>query len=1127
MTQNSTTQPHLLGNRNGIHAEVFPCGTIRALRFRDILLSLWPTMPWEPPIAGVYLRPRLNRAPQSAHLLLGGKPHNQTTCQLGQENNLLVAGTLSNFSYLAEFALLPETNAFAWLVEIRNESQIAREFDLVFLHGIALTDENGVLLNEFYVSHYVDHFPFQTPSGSWAIASRQNLPAGGRNPWCLCSATGNITAFATDALQTHGLWQRSGNPPRFFTRDLPSLRHQGEHSLVALQSAPLRLEPNASTKFGFCLHYRDHHPKPSSPTDFALAQVALAQTYEKLDNLSRYQNLLQIADGNPNPKSLSPFAAPSLAVTSLKKEELKLLFPEPWLHEEKDSEGNVLSFFLPEGQHVVTQLKEREVLRPHGHILRSGDGWEPDESEVAATAWMAGIFLAQFAQGHPSANRLLSTAVSYLGLQPAGGLRIWLEEDGKWQLLGIPSVWEVAPTACRWIYSKEDKEIEIILEAIVGKPRMELRARVRRGSPARFLLAAHLALDDRNGRGTLQPQIHRETNRLAILPHPESFVGRRFPGGKFALEWDVDTTWEAVGGAEVFLGEQFVDAPFVALRSAPVEQWALRICGELLPAQPPPAPRVSFAEATRKLLEIQNGAENPNFAKLRKFETILPWFAHNAGIHYLSPRGLEQYSGGGWGVRDVCQGAFEFLMALGEFEPARGILRRVFRQQNACGDWPQWFMLHERDWWIRPPDSHGDIVYWPLVALGQWLEATGDASILEEVIAFWDSPPKPIWEHVTAAIEHIRNQHFPGSMLPRYGNGDWNDAMQPALPELRERLCSLWTAQLEVHALQCLAKGLLAAGAQNPSLATEELLEWADFLEKEIHNLGIIQGVCAGLLLQDEETGNWTPLLHPADSVTGIHFSLLPLAHGIGWEIFEPEVAREQMHILRNQLKAVDAVRLFDRPLPYRGGKMQMFQRAETAAYFGREIALAYTHAHLRYAEAAAQLGDAAECFHALEQVVPIELVRHVPSARLRQANCYFSSSDALLPDRPTAEKLYERVKQGQVPFDGGWRIYSSGPGIFTAIILQKFFGVTLQKKFLLLHPVLPPEFDGLEVQFHLPGDSFQIHYHLGPMGCGVEKIQIEEKFVPFERIPHRYRAAGARIPRAKLHEGTLHVWSF
>jgi len=34
---------------------------------------------------------------------------------------------------------------------------------------------------------------------------------------------------------------------------------------------------------------------------------------------------------------------------------------------------------------------------------------------------------------------------------------------------------------------------------------------------------------------------------------------------------------------------------------------------------------------------------------------------------------------------------------------------------------------------------------------------------------------------------------------------------------------------------------------------------------------------------------------------------------------------------------------------------MKHFQRAESAAFFGREIALMYTHAHLRYAEALAR----------------------------------------------------------------------------------------------------------------------------------------------------------------------------
>ncbi len=87
-------------------------------------------------------------------------------------------------------------------------------------------------------------------------------------------------------------------------------------------------------------------------------------------------------------------------------------------------------------------------------------------------------------------------------------------------------------------------------------------------------------------------------------------------------------------------------------------------------------------------------------------------------MHYLSPRGLEQYSGGGWGTRDVCQGPVEMLLALGRIEPVRDLLLRVMNQQNPDGDWPQWFMFFERERNIRPGDSHGDIVFWPLVVLG-------------------------------------------------------------------------------------------------------------------------------------------------------------------------------------------------------------------------------------------------------------------------------------------------------------------------------------------------------------------------------------------------------------------------
>jgi 1,2-beta-oligoglucan phosphorylase len=80
-------------------------------------------------------------------------------------------------------------------------------------------------------------------------------------------------------------------------------------------------------------------------------------------------------------------------------------------------------------------------------------------------------------------------------------------------------------------------------------------------------------------------------------------------------------------------------------------------------------------------------------------------------IHYLAPRGLEQYSGGGWGTRGVTQGPVEMLLSLGKWEPLRDLLRRVYLAQNPDGDWPQWFMFFERERNIRHNESHGDIVF--------------------------------------------------------------------------------------------------------------------------------------------------------------------------------------------------------------------------------------------------------------------------------------------------------------------------------------------------------------------------------------------------------------------------------
>ena len=79
---------------------------------------------------------------------------------------------------------------------------------------------------------------------------------------------------------------------------------------------------------------------------------------------------------------------------------------------------------------------------------------------------------------------------------------------------------------------------------------------------------------------------------------------------------------------------------------------------------------------------------------------------------------------------------------------------------------------------------------------------------------------------------------------------------------------------------------------------------------------------------------------------------------------------------------------------------MSVFQRAEASTFWGREIGLMYMHAHLRYAEALARVGDGDRLFAALCQANPIGVTERVPRARPRQSTTYYSSSDGVFDDR-------------------------------------------------------------------------------------------------------------------------------
>ena len=1115
-----------LHSRSGLRAQINANGSLRrfdcdahaqqgqtlAPQGQTICLPLFVGNELDGGPTNLYLRRHSNPIEWTA--LLG--PLSPTSFHTDPASGMLVGiGTWLGINYSIALVLAQSAPAWFWHVRLENTAATPAELDLTYAQDVALAPYGALRLNEFYVSQYVDHTPLHLPGHGVVIGSRQNQAADGRHPWCLIGSLREATAFGTDALQFHGLATRAGEPPIGIAGDPPARRLQHEHSMVVIRDSRIQLAARAGATAGFFGCYLADHADATSAADvqratrtLELPEAAPPSIYSTEESAAHAANLFS--------------SAPLLDSLDLSLEVLHSLFGSQWRHEEIGERGERLSFFHGEDSHVVLRAKELRVLRPHGQVLRTGRNTTPDETALTSTAWMSGVFHSMVTQGHVSINRFLSTVHSYLSLFRSHGQRLFMQDGDTWYLLNVPSAFEMSPNRCRWIYRHAKGIVHVTAEAKTDPHELLLSIEVTAGGPARFLISHHVSLNDDDGSALGVAHWVRNGTEIVVSPAPATELGRRFPQGNFRITVAAGTQIENVGGDELlFLDRHSRHQPFVCIVTAPASRAALSIRGNLVDTSIPAPLLAESAASLTPRLTMRTALTNSHSEQLARLADIMPWFAQNALIHYLAPRGLEQFSGGGWGTRDVCQGPVELLLALGRIEPIRDLLIRVFGAQNPDGDWPQWFMFFERERGIRAGDSHGDIVFWPLVVVAQYLTASGDAALLDEVVPFFDgrgvdvAERGTVWEHVQRALSLIERRVIPGTALAAYGHGDWNDSLQPADPAMRERMCSAWTVTLHFQALISLASALRSLGRSKEADGFEKS---AEAIQRDFQRLLVVDGVLTGYALFDDGAQP-RYLLHPSDTTTGIHFSSLAMIHAILEDMLTPAQAREHLKLIDAHLSAPDGVRLFDHPMPYHGGLQRLFQRAETATFFGREIGLMYMHAHLRYAQALAHVGEAERFFHALCQANPIGIRSIVPSATLRQANCYYSSSDAAFADRYQASEEYERIRRDAITLDGGWRVYSSGAGIAVGLIIRRFLGISPEARALRADPVIPAALDGLSVATTLLERPVELRYRIKGCGCGVNQVTLNGTVLPFDREPNPHRRGAALIPLATVLE--------
>ncbi|MGE3872118.1 MAG: cellobiose phosphorylase [Parvibaculaceae bacterium] len=1057
-------------NETGLSASVLPNGALFALEHEGergrIMLNQVLGSPLYGGIGRVYLRiggdtPRIVE-------IVG--PEARIRFGAGADR-FVWEGESDGVAHRVTLWLAKASNVWLWHVGIANERKDTVICDVFLAQDLGLGDRGFVANNEAYVSQYIDHQVEEDITIGSVIMSRQNLAQGGRWPWVMQGCLEGAAAFATDALQLFGPRYRDQDGidlPQ--GRDLPSLKLQHEVACAVLQSRPVTLAAGASADRTFFGLHEPDHPDASGAADLAkLDQVKAARTgfaAKAMAVAAPVRSFLQ--------------DAPPLRAEALSNAELKQRYGERRHEERRD--GEFLSFFVPEGahnRHVVLAGKERLVPRRHGTLLRSGQGMLLDETTLCATAWMHGIFGAQLTIGNTSFHKLFSISRDPYNITRASGLRILADLGQGWRLLAVPSVFEIGLSDCRWIYRAGERTITV--EAVASGDDAAMQWRVSaEGEACRFLVFGHLVLGERELAHQGRVEIDKRGKRIRFRPDPQFLWGQRYPRSVYHLVTGTPDAVEAVGGDELLYADGIArHGAYVALRTRATRELRFAVAGSLTDEDA--ADRLAakyaagvdngamLAPARRYWTHVTRGlrieGDDPG---ARALDTSFPWIAHNAMIHLTVPHGLEQYTGAAWGTRDVCQGPVEFLLSLEHDEPVKEILRIVFAQQyEKRGDWPQWFMLEPYSN-IQDRHAHGDVIVWPLKALNDYVEWTNDLAFLDEEVAWRNEETFARTENRDTVVRHVekliataQERFIPGTRLIRYGEGDWNDSLQPADPALRDEMVSSWTVALLFHQLKRYAEVLRRTQRGDEA---ERITRLAEEMRHDFNRHLIVDGTVAGYAIFAPGSDRPELMLHPSDRRTGLKYSLLPMKRGLISGIFTPEQAAHHLDIIREHLLFPDGARLMDRPVTYRGGPERIFRRAESAANFGREIGLMYTHAHLRYAEAMATLGEADALWDALLKVNPVAVTDVLENASLRQRNAYFSSSDAAFPDRYKASAEWDRVMKGEIAVDGGWRIYSSGPGLYANMLIRLAFGRRRHFGERIAAPLLPSRLKGAKL---------------------------------------------------------------